>query len=109
MRFVALIRIGNTDDEHIGFDLDDAGDHMLEVVDQNRATLRARLPARNTPQFLLPYRGDQHRAVGTDGEILQEVLFRKVGNRSQSDCGKRGYWHDIVVSCGGLEMVQELQ
>jgi hypothetical protein len=67
---------------------------VLEGMHQNRADLGARLGTRHTPQFLLQHRGDQHRTVGADGEVLQEVLFREVGNRGQRDCGDWGHRHE---------------
>src|ERR1700733_10446972 len=94
MRFVALVGIGNADDDYLGKHFDDAGNHVLEGVHQNRPDLGARLRTRHKPQLLLQHRGDQRRTVGAHGEVLQEVLFREVGNRGQRDCGHWGHRHE---------------
>jgi hypothetical protein len=66
-----------------------------EGVQENRANLRGRLRAGHVPQFLLQHCGYQHRAVGADDEVLQEVAFWEVGDRGQGD---RGEWSRCLES-----------
>jgi hypothetical protein len=94
MRLVGRVAVAQADDEHIGFDLDDARDEMPKGVHQDRADCRARLGTGNAPEFLLEHCGDQDRTVAADGEVLQEILFREACDRSQSDCGDRGDGHE---------------
>jgi hypothetical protein len=81
LRLVNVVEVANADYDHIGFGLDDAHDEMPEGVQKNRANHSARLRAGHVPQFLLQHRGDQHRAVGADDQVLEEIVLQKVGDR----------------------------
>jgi hypothetical protein len=79
MRFVAGGGVAEIDDKHVGFDLDDAGDEVFKRVYQHRLDLDARFGAGNAPELLLEHGSDEDRTVATHGDVLEKVLFRKVG------------------------------
>jgi hypothetical protein len=90
---VGGVALGQADDEHVRLDLGDAGDGVVEGMHQDGTDLSAGLQAGDIPQLLLQDRRDQHRAVGADREVLQEVLLREVGDRSQGDRRDREHRH----------------
>ena len=71
MRLVAGIAVGQADDEHVGFGLDDAGDEVLEGVHQHGLDRRAGW-GRDAPELLL-----EHAVIRTEPSLRTARFSRK--------------------------------